>query len=46
MTTGTRISRSIEDFNRYSKITAAYLVAGTPDSNGIRLNLTQKEIDG
>jgi hypothetical protein len=44
MTTGTRIPRGIEDFNPYIANTNAYLLAGTPTTNAVRLGILPDEV--
>lgn len=44
MGTGARISRSIDEFDKYIRKTNSYLAAGTPKTNGERLGLLPAEI--
>jgi hypothetical protein len=45
MGSATRIPRGIDDFNLYLASTAAYLVLGTPITNGLRLGFSEDEIN-
>ena len=43
--TTTRIPRAIGPFNDYLVRTAAYLEAGTPETNGARLGIENQEVE-
>jgi len=44
MATGTRIPRTINGYGTYIVSTNAYILSGEPETNGIRIGLTQDEI--
>lgn len=44
MTAGTRIPRTINGFGTYIVSTNAYILAGEPETNGVRIGMTQEEM--